>query len=57
MKLKRAIEIQKEEYNLHYKGVGRNIATEAFLDIGRSLKVLIDIAERCLKKADRFNEI
>jgi hypothetical protein len=57
MKLKRAIEIQKEEYNLHYKGVGRNIATKAFLDIGRSLKVLIDIAERCLKKADRFNEI
>jgi hypothetical protein len=51
MKLKRAIEIQKEEYNLHYKGVGKNIATKGFLDIGRSLKILIELAERCLKES------
>jgi len=44
-KIREAIRVGEEEYTLHYKGVTKEHATEDFLIIGKSLRVLLNLAK------------
>ncbi len=45
-----AVKLQTKEWKTHYEGRTTKTATKDYLDIGRTLKVLIDTAQAILQK-------